>query len=769
MTKKKNIVFKIIFYSLIILSAVLIGFSAYIGVKLFEYNRLPINLNALNEERPVFYDINNNEILSSKNLICDIEELKDYTKSAFISIEDKTFYTHKGVNLKRIVKASIDNAKSKSLVAGGSTITQQLAKNLYLSNDKTLNRKLKEYVIAKKIEKNFSKDQILESYLNNIYFGKNSYGIKQASLTYFNKDVTELTINESAYLAGLINSPSRLSIDTISANNRKNLVLKEMLKDNKISENECNELINTDIILNSNDTNFLAENYINAAVKEVAKKLNLTEDDIYNSNIKIYTNLDLDKQKMLYKELNSTVDKQYNFSGIIIDNKTNAVKAFVSSVQNANSILRQPGSVIKPMLVYAPAIEHNVINEYTLINNEQTDFNNYKPKNANGKYSKEISVKEALSNSTNVAAVKILSYTGIDKSKAVAKQFGLTFDENDNNLAIALGGLTKGENFTNLVNAYTTFADNGLYKDASFVNKILDSNKNFIDFNTQSKKQIIGSDTAFVINDILKESVASGTAKRLNDLNGEIASKTGTVGLTDSKDNSDAYNISYTKSTCIGVHVFSKDTFLPSSVNGSTIPTNVVKNILTKLNLNESFDIPDSIEKVKVDIEELNKGKLILANEFMPDRYIKEIFIPKKIKPTEISKKFLTIEPPKLNLTVTENSVVIEFDAVNYAKTEIYRNNKLIKTIYNTSGKQIVIDEFIPNEKTIYTAKHIVENKITNNTIESELSEPKIVYIEEKDLNQNELDEISEYTTIFENQNTKENSALEFIKKLFKF
>jgi len=264
---------------------------------------------------------------------------------------------------------------------------------------------------------------------------------------------------------------------------------------------------------------------------------------------------------------------------------------------------------------------------------------------------------------------------------------------------------------------------------------------------------------------MLKECATSGTAKRLNDIKGEVASKTGTVGIYNSLDNKDAYNVSYTKSKTIGVHVFTNNK-MPSSINGSTTPSIVVKNVLNKLDLNDTFTIPDTIEKINVDVEELNNGKLMLSNDFMPDRYVKEIYISKRFKPNTISQKFMTIAPPELKLSVTENSVVIEFDAIPYAKTEIYRNGKLIKTVTRSNGKQLVVDDFIPYTKTTYQAKYIVESQKNNTTIESDLSEGKSVYIEKDNLSENELETIDNYTDIFKINKPK---TTNFFKRLFKF
>ena len=243
----------------------------------------------------VVYNIDDNEIentVESKKVV-SIDEMPQDLINAFVSIEDKKFFEHNGLNYKRIAKAMFNNLKSFSFVEGASTISQQLIKNTHLSNEKTIKRKIKEMLLTKKLEKEFTKKDILETYLNIIYFGENSYGVERASNTYFNKSVNELSLSECATLAGIIKSPLKYSpvYNYENCVNRRNLVLKEMLKDNKITDTQFTEAVNEDLVIQKPENNNRSINnvYVNATLLEAQKLLNFSESELRLSNYKIYT------------------------------------------------------------------------------------------------------------------------------------------------------------------------------------------------------------------------------------------------------------------------------------------------------------------------------------------------------------------------------------------------------------------------------------------------------------------------------------------------
>src|SRR5690554_5998825 len=287
-------------------------------------------------------DDNNNEFGENVNVIkqvVEIESLPPHVGDSFVSIEDKRFYNHSGLDYKRIAKAMYNNIKSREIKEGASTISQQLIKNSHLSNERTFSRKLNEMYLTKKLEKEFSKKDILETYLNIIYFGEGSYGIESASKTYFNKTAKDLTIAESATLAGIIKSPARYSpiYNPENALARRNIVLKQMLNNNKITKTQYDNEIKKDLNINLNkNTNENTYNtYAKAALLEASKILNLSEKDTAMQGLKIHTYLDSNIQKTLSEIINNDsyyhVNKYGNIAdglGIVIDNKTHGVSAF---------------------------------------------------------------------------------------------------------------------------------------------------------------------------------------------------------------------------------------------------------------------------------------------------------------------------------------------------------------------------------------------------------------------------------------------------------
>lgn len=542
------------------------------------------------------FDINGNQIKPTTENFISIKKLSSDTKNAFICAEDKRFYNHNGLDYIRIGGAIASNIKSRSFSEGASTISQQLIKNTHLSNEKTIKRKLKEFKLTKQLENIYSKEEILEMYLNNIYFGNGCYGIENASLHYFGKSASKLSLAESALLAATINAPSIYDIENNieKALSRRNLILNLMEKHGKITNNE--KLSAQSEELNLKLTKLSGNNFIyNEIIEEASLILGKTQTQIKNSNIKIYSHIDLSLQnkiQQIIKNNYSKLESSPNVSSIIINNKTNGITAIIG---NKSSILskKQPGSTIKPILVYAPAIELGKISPATKILDEKINISGYSPENADKKYHGYVSVRESLKNSYNIPAVKILQETGIEQSQNIANKFGIEFSESDNNLAIALGGFTDGTTLKQLADAYSALANNGLFSSSKYINKI-ETNSKVVYENKPSKTKAISSSTAYLLTNILQDTTKTGTAKRLKDFSFDIASKTGTVGSSNS--NTDSYNISYTTNHTILSYI--GGTSMPSNINGATYPTMLTKDVLSELYKTkkpQNFTLPDSV------------------------------------------------------------------------------------------------------------------------------------------------------------------------------
>lgn len=734
--KKFIKVFLIILFICIL--ACLIGVAFYISSIYVSARAMPLNKETLSspyislqvfdsENRPIKED---NEI---NKAVVNISNISDSTKNAFISIEDKSFYNHHGVNYKRIFKAMINNLKARSLKEGASTITQQLVKNTQLTSEKTFERKIKEIALAQRLEKNYTKDEILELYLNVIYFGNNCYGIENASNYYFSKDAKDLSLEESAMLAGLIKSPAKYSPikNYDNALSRRNLVLKEMYQDKCISASEYNLAKNSPINLNiNNQPKNKLNSYSQASIDEAEEVLGIPARQIALKGYKIYTYQNSEKQEVLDEALKKQ-NISSDYAGIVIDNEGHSIVAY-----NGNSIFkildakRQPGSCIKPILVYGPALNEDIIYPCSQLLDEKTTISDYTPKNVGGVYRGYVSARDALSKSINIPAVKVLSYVGIDKAKAYAEHMGIEFDAKDDSYTLALGGMTYGVNIKDLAGAYSSFANNGSYSKPRFISFITDKNNKLIYINKPKTEQVMREDSAYLLTDMLRTCAKTGTAKKLASLGIDIASKTGTVGKKNSKQNLDAWNVSYTKDQTCAVWLGNLDNS-PIDYAGGNQPTEIVKNYFSLVSDISTFDRPSSIVERDIDETELNENhRIMLANVYMPERYKhKELFSSLNL-PSDISEKFTKIDDVNFASKVENDSAVITFDAKNYLTYVFKENGKTLTSISGKNGEQkvylsmsgsklnVVVEYFYTLEPTLKSYKQINLIK-TKNTYKS--------------------------------------------------
>lgn len=730
---------KYFFISLTILILILlVSLSFYIGS--IYTNALKIDIDEAKLSAPFttieIYD-NDNKPIREDNTINEnfVEgyELSEDTKNAFISIEDKDFYTHHGVNYKRMVKAMINNIKAGKFKEGASTITQQLIKNSHLTSAKTFERKITEIALSQKLEKQYSKDEILSQYLNIIYFGNNCYGIEDASQFYFSKPAKELTISESAMLAGLIKSPSKYSPikNPENALTRRNIVITEMEKDGKISMEEAikakNQPLNLKIDTHSKNK---LNSYSQAAIDEAEEILQIPAQQIALQGYKIYTYQNEKLQNDLQNAFEST-DHNCNHAGIVIDNKSHSIVAYTG--KGDYKILdckRQPGSCIKPILVYGPALNEDVIYPCTQLLDEKTEIADFKPKNIGNVYHGYVSARESLSKSINIPAVKILSYVGIDKAKQYAEDMGLSFVEADEGYCLALGGMTYGVNIKQLAGAYSTFANLGKFSQPQFISFISDKNGKIVYVHKAEEKQVLREDSSYLLTDMLKTCGQSGTGKKLSELEIEIATKTGTVGKSGTKQNLDAWNVSYTPNLTCAVWLGNLDN-TPIDYTGGNQPTEIAKNFFKTNKTTEKFKKPDSIVEKNIDTIELEENhRIVLANEYMPERYTQQELFSSFNLPNSYSDKFAKAQIPSYTSKVVNNNAIITFTANEYLTYQIYEEDKLKQEISNKTGSQTFEIPLTKNKqklkfKTFYTLSPEIEdedeitfvksNKITNN------------------------------------------------------
>ncbi len=700
--KKIKKILKIIFLTTVgVLGVTLLSGLGYYFSVTHAVNLQKDKLENLSASSLVVYDKNNQQIIPSSEAYISVENLPTYTIDAFVSAEDKRFYSHHGIDYLRVGGAIATNLKTRSFSQGASTISQQLIKNTHLSSEKTINRKLKEYKLTKQLEKNYEKNEILEMYLNNIYFGNGCYGIENASIHYFGKSASELTLAESALLAGTINAPGIYDIQnrTSKATERRNLILGLMKSQGKITNKEYNSAVSMPVSLNL--TKLSGNNFLyNEIIEEACKHLKKSENEIKNSGIKIYTYFDTE----LNNEISDQMDSNYNLDSdiasacIIIDNETNGILAYVGGKTIKDN--HQPGSAIKPILVYAPAIENGTISPATKINDEEINISGYSPENADKQYHGFVSVREALKNSYNIPAVKLLNEIGISYAQNFAKKLGIEFSSKDNNLAIALGGFTDGINLNCLCDCYVCFANNGNYKKSQFISKITADGKTVYIDNRQGK-QVMKDSTAYLITDMLKDTCESGTARRLKDLEFEVAAKTGTVGAAKGTKNTDAYNVSYTSKHTVLSYFGGRD--MPEKINGATYPTLLTKDVYTALYSDSkprSFTKPNSVEITKISKSDYQDNIVSLSTSDSDS--ISEVFAK-----TNLPTKKKLSQNAKIEVFNFENKkpIISFFISNGYSYKIVRRNEKaeeIISSAINNNNEIIKFEDKTAKSHQIY-------------------------------------------------------------------
>ena len=650
----------------------------------------------------VFLDKNGDTIeeTSDKSSFTKIDDIPLHVQNAFIAIEDKRFYSHGGVDFKALCRAGVKNVFSLSLKEGASTIDQQLIKNTHLTSDKTLKRKLTEIKLAKELDKKYTKREILEKYLNTIYFGNGCYGITDASEYFFGKKPVDLTVSEGAVLAGTVKAPSNYS----PKNNpekclkRRNLVLSEMEKQGYIDKNLYTAAI-TAPLPEIKTQKKPGNAFLSYAKSELSS---LIESDVYGkSKTTVNTSYNESFQKILENVFEEN-DSDCNITAIIL-NKRGEAEAYYSTSDIQEK--RQLGSVIKPVAVYAPAIELGTIYSCSKILDEKTVFSGYSPANYKNKYYGNVSAKFALSKSLNIPAVKILSLTGVKNSLEFLKKTDVEITDADENLSVALGATVNGAKIDSIAAVYASFINGGIYTPAHSITGVIKANKNL--YNERKAVRLFSPDTSYVITDMLSETVNTGTAKRLKTESVSLSAKTGTVGTE--KGNSDAYCISFSPEYVLSVRYSAKSGFLlPNSVTGGTEPASTSKEIWSQIYPNgtdSGFTKPESVRELNIDeISYESDGVVEIADEFAPERYKHKELFTEKNYPKNASSRFTHPSANINEFSVNNNKICIRLCLAQYYGLKIYRRDGDSESIiYEANSfvpKEITVD--VPCEKKEY-------------------------------------------------------------------
>ena len=633
-----------------------------------------------------------------ERLLMHIEDLPDHVKKAFIAAEDARFYDHPGVDVIRILGAAWSDLKAGAFVEGASTITQQLIKLTHLNSRKELSRKVDEAILAVQLERIYGKDQILEMYLNTVYFGGGYYGLETAARGYFGVPAAELTLDQAALLAGVLKSPARFAPHRRpeASVGRRGVILHLMAEYGMITEAEADEAAAKPLRLQKDDTLERRGYYVDYALQESCRLLGITMNRLLNDGYRIYTGMDRDAEVLcedLFRrdECFPQVNGESAQGAIcLIDAHTGYISALVGGrdegvalgFNRAVRIHRQPGSVIKPILVYAPALEAGYTAADMLLD-ESATFGDYAPSDASRRYRGWVTMREAVTRSLNIPAVELFDQLGIGRCKSFARQLGIPFDKNDTRLALALGGFTYGVSPQELCAAYAAFADGGVYRTPTLIRRIEDREGHTVYESHPFARRVMSEGTAFILTNMLESVVQEGTAKALKDLPLQVAAKTGTVG--DENGNRDVWLAAYTAEHAaviwMGFDENSGGKVLPPDSGGGGYPAALMKEVLTGLYRDGAapvFQQPASVVRVRLDGYTMDtQHETVLATAYTPDAYgVWEYFV-RGTEPSEPSPYWSVPEPPNdLVLSRAGNLVTIRFTPKqSFVRYLLYREN----------------------------------------------------------------------------------------------
>lgn len=703
--KKKKRKFKILNLLLtIIITVILLGGAACAGLIMYvvstsediDFTRIQDQLDQssfiLDEQGNVVETISSGEY----QVIVPMEEISDWMKMAVVAIEDERFYKHNGVDVRRVFGAALANVKSGSFSQGASTITMQVAKNLYTSSEKSIIRKVRDAYYAIEMEKVLSKEQILNAYLNTMALSRGTVGVEAAANTFFNKSAKELDLAESALLAGVTKSPTRLSPYTTQpidpakdlstmqiavlvsteetpmptaedlaiyqrlyelgkvssadyaqlkngtkyareavlnpeSKERQELVLKQMYKNEMIDQATYEAAVAqpVELELRVKPTNATSSYFVDCVMDQVKTQLasdGYAEEDInaliYNGGIKIYSTMDQSIQKKVEQETEDPanfpgafVDEngvvQPQTSAVVIDQYTGHVKVLVggrnlvgSKLYNRATNPRQPGSSIKPLVVYMPALESGMTAATVIDDSPRPDGKGgYWPKNSTG-YLGYSTLSPLVWNSSNVAAVEVLNQIGINTGIESLKKQGFTTvvtrednaSVNDENLSLALGGMSKGMTNLEITSAYSTIANGGVRTEPIFFTKIETSTGRVIYENQPKTSQVFKAENCFIMTKMLENAATSGTGKYAKIANMTTAGKTGTTS-----DKKDAWFVGYTPYYTCGVWIGAD---MPVELSDhSRMAARLWNKIMTDVHQgleNKDFEQPENIVAVRI-------------------------------------------------------------------------------------------------------------------------------------------------------------------------
>ena len=613
------------------------------------------------------YDRQGNEIASIQSTqnrtSIPLSQVPEHVKNAFLAAEDLRFYDHSGFDIVRIFSAVLANIRSGEYAQGASTITQQLVKLSHLSSQKTLARKMEEIYLSVVLERRCTKDEILEMYLNLIYFGRGAYGIEAAAMAYFGVPASALTTAQGACLAAIIKAPSAYAPHLNPERNRQRqaYILRTMQENNMLTENELQQSLQEEIALvPAGQTKNLYGWYTDAVLEEAQALLGLTADELLASGMRIYTALDTTQQDLMDQHFSVSSNfpadasdgEQVQGAMASVDVNTGAVRAITGGrsyqvqrgLNRAIHLRRQPGSALKPLAVFAPAIESHGYMTASVLDDTPRKFGNYSPRNSGNLYYGPVTIRTALKSSLNVATVALLDAIGVASARDYLTKVGIPLDDRDANLSLALGSLTWGVSPVQLAAAYAPFANGGHFYAPYFIERIVSPTGNEVYTHVSDPVRVLSPQSAYLMTSLLQTVTASGTGAKLSGAGVKVAGKTGTVNMT-SGGNRDIWMAAYTGdlSTACWMGFDNPDNShkMQSWVSGgdytAAMATRFFKSYYNGRN-KPSFPEADGLVWLKIDKKAIEwAGKPMLATSLTPKDYTySEVFLASN-RPTQES------------------------------------------------------------------------------------------------------------------------------------
>ncbi len=748
-TGKKSLKKKILYGALIVCAAIGLGvgilFTYYIATApALDPDKLsdPLSSKLYDMDEELFGDLG--EIKRTK---ITYDDLPQVLIDAVTATEDVRFFEHSGIDLRRIAAAVKANITGGFGSQGASTITQQVVENSFLTPDKKIKIKVQEQWLALKLEREYTKEEIMEMYLNKIFYGSNAYGVARASEIYFGKtDLHDLTLVEAAILAGLPQRPTAYNPyeNPELMEGRVDTVLKLMVRHNKITQEEADEAREVDIsslLVGKRPAANPYEAFRQQVVREIEEKLDGV--DIHTDGLKIYTTLDNDAQEYVEFLLTDSdenpipyPDDELKIGLTVLDTESGAIRA-IGGARNSEKVdgynyaiqgSRQPGSTFKPIIAYGPAIEYNKWSTYEQINDDQPykiEGTDSEIRNWNRQYQGWMSARYALQESLNVPTVKTLVETGYGNAQEFAEGLGIKFHDDQIQLTDAIGGAATEVTPLQLAGSFSAFGNEGIYNEPYAVERVEFPDGTVVDLRPESSPAM--SDyTAYMITDMLKSVLTDGTGTSANIPGLPVAGKTGTTNLEGQSGSPDAWFAGYTTNYTISIWAGGytdedgKQAVIPTDVSkgvaGTQIPRILFKDLMTELSKDietADFKQPSSVVEVAV---EKGSNPAKLPSDYTPSgNIVTELFV-KGTEPTNVSEKFDQLDPVSdLKATYNEDADEIEvtwsYDGAEDVEFEVSAqvNEGSMESLSTTEDRSLTISSI--EEGATYTIQVVVVDK----------------------------------------------------------